>query len=182
MIRSIFDSENPTPFKCVPVDNLNSCNLTLDKNRANIYKFKAKASKLITVMTHINVYECSIIEIISICVAGPWGYIGSKKETRTRKEKLVNYAECITAVQTKKSLYGQLYLKNSNTYETTNVPSYNCHISSRRTTYARQFRVRIMNAQLIPHKPFMVQSITTLDLIYENFKARALESPLSLLI
>ena len=97
-------------------------------------------------------------------------------------EKLVNYAECINAVQTKRSLYGQLYLKTSNTYETTNVPSYNCHISSRRTSYARQFRVRIMNAQLIPHKPFMIQSITKSDLTYTKFRARVLESPLSLLI
>ena len=39
-----------------------------------------------------------------------------------------------------------------------------------------------MNAQLIPHKPFMIQSITKSDLIYGNFKARVLESPLSMLI
>ena len=115
LIRSIFNCENPTPFKYIPVDNLNSCNLTLDKNRANIYKFKAKASKLITVMTHLNVYECTIVEIISVCRVGPWRYIGAVKETRTEVEKLVNYAECIEAVQTKRSLYGKLYLKNANT-------------------------------------------------------------------
>ena len=39
-----------------------------------------------------------------------------------------------------------------------------------------------MNAQLIPHKLFMVQSITKSNLVYKNFKARAHESPLSLLI
>ena len=97
-------------------------------------------------------------------------------------EKLVSYSECIQAVQTKRSLYGKLYLKNVNTYETNNIPTYNCHISSRKTTYARQFRVRIMNAQLTPHKPFMIQSITGSDLEYTKFRARPVESPLSLLI
>ena len=90
LIRSIFDCENPSLFKYVPIDNSNTCNLTLDKNKANIYKFRAKALKLVIVMTHINVYEFSIIEIVSVCIAGPWGWVGSKKQTRTSVKKLVN--------------------------------------------------------------------------------------------
>ena len=53
---------------------------------------------------------------------------------------------------------------------------------AKKNTYSRQFRVRVMNAQRIPHKPFMVQSITKSNLEYKSFEARAQESPLSLLI
>ena len=71
LIKSVFDCENSSPFKYVPVNNFYTCNLTLDQNRANIYRFRAKASKLITVLTHFNFYECIIIEIVSVCISVP---------------------------------------------------------------------------------------------------------------
>ena len=65
LINSVFNCETPKPFKYITIDDTKLCNLTLNKGRPNIYNFQAKASKLVTVLTNINIYECSVVEIKS---------------------------------------------------------------------------------------------------------------------
>ena len=85
-------------------------------------------------------------------------------------------------MQTKTSLYGKLYQTGQNKFSTNNIPRYTCHVSSRRDSKTREFRIRIMGAQLKPHKPIMIQSITKTTMYYSKFRVRPVESSNSVLI
>ena len=145
LIKEVFDCSRRSNPYLLPVDATYECEKPSFKRGDRVIFFKAEVLKLNKFNNEIQLYHCSVTNVILGCQEGPFGYLQDVKKWRKNIPIKITEKECREAVTKGKSTYGKLTKLDNSNWIAGKIPDYHCRLW--RTMYARQKILKIVKYQ-----------------------------------